>query len=512
MRRFLLATLAATVLVAAMAIMSCDSGSTAAPDCADGASQACTTACATSGVQVCADGAWGDCLSAAQEQCNGVDDDCDQEIDEGLAAQPCNCGSAVGTQACINGAFTPCTAGDPSTEELCNNQDDNCNGQVDEGLTKPCTTDCGDGNETCYYGEWGACDAPAGGDEICDGKDNNCNDEIDDGLGEVTCGLGECEHTAPACEGGVAGVCDPMEGSVEEICDTKDNDCDGEIDEGVAGCCTEGEMGECSSNEGECEKGTATCDADGSWGDCTGVLPVDEVCDGKDNDCDGEIDEGNPGGGAVCGSEVGECEQGIETCVDAAIICQGEKTATSEVCDAKDNDCNEEIDDGLTPDEFEANEACTNGYEFPDDLEELSEGPLNFAGNLYKVDGSDEDWYKIHFKEATDVIPPCSWNPLKLEDMCYALAIVMMEAPGVDQELCIKMGECGEPDFEACAGAGDEIDVGWAGTWLFSDDQDIYVQVKGDQTCAEYAVQVTPYAVCPNEGLCPWEDGYVAPE
>ena len=541
MRRILLGSLVVIALAASFAMMSCDSGGTAGcttgatmecvtatgaagakacvaggwtecvetATCTEGESSQCTTTCGTAGVQVCAGGVLGVCQSMAAEQCNGQDDNCDGQIDENMAAVPCNCGAAVGTKACIDGAYTPCTAGDPSTEELCNNQDDNCNGQVDENVTKPCSTDCGDGVETCYYGEWGECDAPAGGEEICDGKDNDCNDAVDDGLGDLTCGLGECEHTVPACEGGVAGVCDPMEGSVAEVCDQLDNDCDGEIDEGVSDCCDPGEMAECSSNEGECEKGTWTCDESGTWGPCSGVLPVDELCDGKDNDCDGEVDNGNPEGGAVCGSDVGECEEGVETCVDGDIVCQGEKAATDEVCDGKDNDCNDAIDDGLPEDGFEVNEACTNGYEFPDDLEEMAEEPLNFGGNLYKVSGDDDqDWYKIHFKEANDIIPPCGFS---MNDMCYMLAIVLMESEGSDQELCIKMGDCGDPDFEDCAGPGDEIDVGWAGTWLFSDDQDIYVQVKGDQSCGQYAVQVTPYAVCPNDGLCPWEEGYVAP-
>ena len=474
--------------------------------CTDDTAEACTTACNTAGVKTCTAGAWGACLSTAPEQCNGLDDDCDQAVDEDMAAVACNCGAAVGTKACVDGAFTPCTAGDPSNAELCNNQDDNCNGQVDEGVTKPCTTDCGDGVQTCYYGEWGECDAPAATEEICDGKDNDCDDEIDE-MGEISCGLGECAHSVPACVAGVAGVCDPMEGSVPETCDQLDNDCDGEADEGVPNCCEPDQMGECSTNEGECEKGTWTCQDDGSWGPCSGVIAVAEVCDGKDNDCDGETDDGNPEGGAVCGSDEGECEKGIETCVGGDIVCQGEKTAVAEVCDNKDNDCNNEIDDGLVEDEYETNEACNNGYE----LAELDEegDPVAFAGTLYKTSGeTDEDWYKFHFNEATDWWWPCGFG---FSDVCYVLEFELDQALD-GQEFCVKLDDCEEPEFEACGDTEDFLAIGWAGTLGLNDDKDIYIQVKGTQTCAQYSVEVSPFSVCPNDGLCPWEEGYVAPE
>lgn len=72
---------------------------------------------------------------------------------------------------------------------------------------------------------------------------------------------------------------------------------------------------------------------------------LSEVCDGFDNDCDGDIDEGNPGGGALCGSSVGECMQGVLTCVDGELICLGEVGPQPEVCDGLDNDCNGSVDD-----------------------------------------------------------------------------------------------------------------------------------------------------------------------
>lgn len=57
--------------------------------------------------------------------------------------------------------------------------------------------------------------------------------------------------------------------------------------------CRVGTTRACGTDEGECVAGTQTCSSAGAWGDCVGsVGPVAEVCDGKDNDCDGLTDLG----------------------------------------------------------------------------------------------------------------------------------------------------------------------------------------------------------------------------
>ncbi|MCP3996043.1 MAG: hypothetical protein GY722_13425 [bacterium] len=116
-----------------------------------------------------------------------------------------------------------------------------------------------------------ACEPSIPSDEVCDGRDNDCDGETDEGLGTTTCGLGECDHTIDNCVAAETQTCDPQEGSATEICDGLDNDCDGDTDEGL-GTTTCG-LGECDHTIDNCVAGeTQTCDP--QEGAAT------EICDG----------------------------------------------------------------------------------------------------------------------------------------------------------------------------------------------------------------------------------------
>lgn len=142
--------------------------------------------------------------------------------------------------------------------------------------------------------------------------------------------------------------------------------------------CISGDFVECFSGEpatktvGECQSGFRTCSADGTWNNvCEGeVLPQIETCnDSLDNDCDtftdcADIDcseniacfdpcDPNPCGvNTICTNSGGEA---ICQCVDGyydlngipADGCECFSTGV-EICDGADNDCNGEVDEGLT--------------------------------------------------------------------------------------------------------------------------------------------------------------------
>jgi hypothetical protein len=88
-----------------------------------------------------------------------------------------------------------------------------------------------------------------------------------------------------------------------------------------------------------------------------------ETCDNLDNNCNGDIDEEITGLSGTCSTGLaGLCGQGSEVCTDGAVECVPSFTASAETCDGLDNNCNGEADDGLTCEELPECERIYGAY------------------------------------------------------------------------------------------------------------------------------------------------------
>ena len=273
----------------------------------------------------------------AEERCDGVDDDCDGDIDESGVDGPGFWRDADG-DGHGHGAFasTDCVAplgyvdndadcddldplSGPGADERCDGEDNDCDGDIDEDPTDAPTwtgDKDGDGFGKSSSGQIVACEAPEGyvdNADDCNDGDAGLNPEAiwysdidEDGFGG--------EYTLVSClppSGYVDNSldCDDLDATVTpealEICDDRDNDCDGLIDDeddSVSGQLTwyedlDGDGYGVGLGETTCDPPAGRVSVDGDCDDAdTSRSPGEiELCgDGIDNDCDADADGGCP--------------------------------------------------------------------------------------------------------------------------------------------------------------------------------------------------------------------------
>jgi len=299
--------------------------------CGQGACFATVDECDEAGAHVCVPGAPG------AETCNGVDDDCDGLTDEGLPEIACGQGAcATFVPACLDGVPPACVPLASHTES-CDGQDDDCDGLIDEDLgQRSCGLGvCATAVAVCADGQPQPCvPLPMGGAETCDGTDDDCDGLTDEELGDLACGQGACARTVPACQGGVAQACVAGQPAPQETCDGTDDDCDGQTDEGFQSL---------TCGEGACRVTVVACSG-GTPAECVPLAGRAETCDGQDDDCDGLTDEGFglvACGTGACYNTTLSCRNGVpQTCVPLP-------PSSAEVCNGADDDCDGQTDEGL---------------------------------------------------------------------------------------------------------------------------------------------------------------------
>jgi len=326
------------------------------------------------------------------ETCNGVDDDCDGNADEGYAGVGDAC--EVGVGGCLVAGTTVCTADGQATEcgavegtpgaELCGTTvDEDCDGEVDEGFPNL--------GQACSAGA-GACAA----------------------TGTYGCNVG-----------GLDTICSANPGMMTaEVCDAIDNDCNGFVDEGfqVAQAC------DGPTDTDLCLEGVWACDGAGGRA-CSDATPSTlDLCGGGDQDCNPATADGSQDAtiGQPCDgtTDTDSCAEGNRGCSGGNYTCSDATSSTTELCagNAVDENCDGFVDEGYN---LNDDTAC-----WTVNLGEISG---DTGANVVSSGSWNEEWYIVYVRE----------DDSGLSGVYLSATANLYSPPGVDFDLYAYCFDCG---------------------------------------------------------------------
>jgi|GEM_PF-236774 len=449
----------------------------------DGTSRACVVtnpAGTCFGSEMCDSSAgWVDCSAKipAAEACDGLDNDCDTFIDEGVTHQPATCentvvgvGTCTATYTCGGTNGWQCNPRTPEAE-VCDFIDNNCDGSVDEtfknaGGLYTAVDNCGSCGVTCVG-------AIPNATEACNVVGGNPRCEV------ATCDAGYYRAGPTTCLPASDNTCAPC--STDANCQTPGDRCltldngqfcgrncsadnnhgnpAGECDAGFACVAVAGGADQCQPTSRSCScladddgdsRSCQTTNASGTcfgaqlcaeatgWSVCSAKTPGAEMCNGADDDCDGSVDEALVHSPTTCNSTVA----GIGTCT-GTWSCNGlngwqcpVQTPSAEVCDFLDNNCQGGVDESFrdTEGRYVNNQHCgscgvTCANAIPNATAKCAIGPS--GAPRCEVDTCDTNYWKSG---------PLSCTPVS-ENTC---------------ESCNVDGDCGTPGDRCVTLSGGE--------------------------------------------------------